>query len=523
MNKPTGYNSHTDDGQLQELLELEPVPFNVGRVKQRVFERLGDSAGKTAQTPSQPRQRRLSRRFVVALVAAAVIIAGVPSAFALNGWIATMGEGNIGFFDGTGAADKDVNKPTYYMSMQAYLEQANAPVGQTLSFDGGTITLDTLAVDDNFLNAFFTIRYDEPINTEEFYDGLNEPEWFDLFVLAPAFACTVDGENILAYPQSSGGSDHENDAYFIDERTVGVMMHKVIVKELPDVFDLNIALFGGWITVAAVDSTHFDSRLVDGSFYVTVDKSAPSALTRSITPGTYRVAGAQGVREATIERLSLSPFGAVAIVRAQDFDDIGSLMIVDDRGNTASLQFRGGTLRWSTENSAPYYSDQSYVFELVWLDPQTRSVTVTPVIIDKTTRGGERRLVDLSQVGTQIALSELGGLTVVSYEIEQGTVTVKFKPYGYLGGTSAVGGGPGGGTEFVLQDDGDLSLAELSDGSRHSGIKTSWYDRGDGFIVLTTDYYAATDEELAQATIYEYHYQDYLSADESAALTLPLG
>jgi hypothetical protein len=449
------------------------------------------------------------------------MIIGIPSAFAVNNLIANMGAGNIGFFGAAGSADKEVNEPTYYASMQADLEKANAPVGQTLSFDGGTITLDTLAVDDNFLNAFFTIRYDEPINTEEIWEGLM-PEWLDLFILAPTFACTVDGESILGYANYSGGSDYENDAYYIDERTIGVMMHKVIVKELPDVFDLSIAPFGGYIPVAAADSTNFDSVYVDGSFEVTVDKSAPAALTRSIEPGTYRFESAQGVREVTIDQLSLSPFGAVATIRAQDFDDIGSLMIVDDRGNTASLQFRAGTLNWTEENQAPYYGDQSYVFELVGLDPQAQSVTITPVIIDEDAEG-ERRFVDLSQVGTQVALSDLGGLTVVSHEIERGTVTIKLRPYGYIGSTSVVGGGPGGGTEFVLQDDeDDLSLAEFSDGSRHSGIKTSWYDRGDNLIVLTTDYYAATDEELTQVTTYGYYYQNYLSADESAALTLPL-
>jgi hypothetical protein len=261
---------------------------------------------------------------------------------------------------------------------------------------------------------------------------------------------------------------------------------------------------------------------VDGSFEVTVDKTASAALTRSIEPGTYRFEGAQGIREVTIEQLSLSPFGAIAIVRAQDFDDIGSLMIVDDRGNTASFQFRSGTLNWSEENSPPYYGDQSYVFELVGLDPQAQSVTITPVVIDKDARSDDRRLVDLSQVGTQIALSDLGGLTVVSHEIAQGTVTIKLKPYGYIGGTSMVGGMPGGGNEFVLQDDEGLSLAEFSDGSRHSGIKTSWYDRGEGLIVLTTDYYVATDDELVQATTYSYSYLYYLSVDESAALTLSL-
>ncbi|MDR1185374.1 MAG: DUF4179 domain-containing protein [Coriobacteriales bacterium] len=534
MNSPatrTTHNTCDNDEQLQDLLKLKPVPFDAKRIKQQVFDRLGydaATAAAVAQDPSRPQSqrqpRRLSRRLTVTLVAAAVMIIGISSAFAANNLIATMGESGIGFFGTAGFADKDLNKPTYYVSMQADLEKANAPVGQAISFEGGTITLDTLAVDNNFLNAFYTIRYDEPISTEGINEGLGAPEWFGLHTLTSILGSTlltVDGEDVHAYPNYAGAHDVEYDPYYIDGHTIGIMTHQVIAKDLPDVFDLNISLPGNAIPVAVAGSTHFDSRPVYGSFEVTVDKGAPAALTRSIAPGTYRFEGARGIHEVTIERLSLTPFGVVAIVRAQDFDDIGSLMIVDDRGNAAAFQFRGGTFGWSAGNQAPYYGDQSYIFELVGLDPQTQSITITPVIYETTLENfDERRLVDLSQAGTQIALSELGGVTLVSREVEQGTVTVKLRPYGFLGSTSVVGGGPGGGNCFVLEDTEDLML------NGDSGIVTSWYDRGDNLIVFTQDFSDIDDgqlEQLKQLTTYGYTYFNGISADEGAALTLPLG
>jgi hypothetical protein len=569
MESPTAHNTSIDNEQLQGLLELDPVPFDAKRIKQLVFDKLDNNAAAAAvaaaataamaattvttvtqdsaqpqsppqdsaqpQPPSQdsPRHqpRRLPRRLTVALIAAAVIIIGISSAFAANDLMATMGEGGIGFFGTAGSADKDVNTPTYYVSMQADLEKANAPVGQTLTFDGGTITLDTLAIDDNFLNAFFTIRYDEPISTEGINDGLDAPEWSDLHTLTYVLGYTIlsaDGEDVYAYPDYAGSTDAVYDPYYIDERTIGVMTHQVIAKDLPDVFDLSITVLGNDLPVAVADSANFESRHMDGSFEVTVDKSASSALTRSITPGTYRFEGAEGIREVTIERLSLTPFGAVAIIRAQDFDDIGSLMIVDDRGNTANFQFRGGTLRWTIDNMAPYYGDQCYVFELVGLDPQAQSVTITPVIYDTTLdleNYEEYRFVDLSQAGTQIALSKLGGVTLVSREIEQGTVTVKLKPYGFLGSTSVIGGGPGGGNYFDLQGAESLMRNEGPDDRRYSGIVTSWYDRGNDLIVFTQDFYGVNDEQLEQLeqlTTYRYVYFSGIYADESATLTLPL-
>jgi hypothetical protein len=510
----TPIRTDNDSRELQGLLGLDPVPFDAGRIKQRVLDRLDDA------TEAAPRrQRRMPRRLTVALVAAAVLALGIPSAYAVGSLIASMGEGGIGFFEAAGPADKDVNRPTYYAAMQADLEKANAPVGQTLAFDGGTVTLDTLAVDDNFVNAFLTIRYDKPVDEAALGAKDKRPEWDGLQVLAPELAFSVDGREVTAHTNTSSGGDFERDPYYIDERTVGVMVRKALATELPDVFDLDIGFFGDALVVADSPTTrHAD---VEGHFAVTVDKSAPSALTRTVEPGTYRFEAADGPRELVIDRISLSPFGVVASIRTASLDGLGGIdafMISDDKGNTAIPQLRGGTIRAADDPEGDL--PESYLFELVGLDPQAQSVTVTPIIdarrgTDPRDIPHERRLADLSQVGTQIAMSELGGLTVVSHEVAQGTVTIKLKPYGYLPETSLVGGA----NEFVLEDTDKLT----HNAQKRLGLETSWYDRGESLIVLDTHYYAATDEELAQATTYSYYYTDSLTADKGNALTLPIG
>ncbi|MDR1015106.1 MAG: hypothetical protein LBL86_09055 [Coriobacteriales bacterium] len=512
MDTPT--RTDNSNRELQGLLGLDPVPFDEGRIKQQVLDRLGNA---TEAVPR--RQRRMPRRLTVALVAAAVLAVGIPSAYAVGNLIANMGEGGIGFFEVAAPAEKDVNKPTYYAAMQADLEKANAPVGQTLAFDGGTVTLDTLAVDDNFLNAFLTIRYDRPIDGAALGSEDNMPEWIGLQVLAPELACSVDGKEITAHTNTSGGAgggDFERDPYYIDERTVGVMVHKVLATELPDVFDLEIRLFGDTVVVA--DSPAIRHANVDGGFAVTVDKGAPSALTRTVEPGTYRFEAADGPRELAIDRISFSPFGVVASIQTASLDGTGGIdafMIADDKGNTAIPQLRGGTIRAIDAPDADV--PESYLFELVGLDPQAQSVTVTPIIdARRGTDPPERRSYDLSQVGTQVPDSALGGLTVVSHEVAQGTVTIKLKPYGYLSGSSLTNGTG----EFVLEDAESLTFTA----EKRLGIVTSWYDRGENLIVLSTHYYAATNEELAQATTYSYcYYTDGLTADEANALTLPIG
>jgi hypothetical protein len=284
---------------------------------------------------------------------------------------------------------------------------------------------------------------------------------------------------------------------------------------------LTITLPPGDIAVSLADSTNRRGTSIDGSFEVTVDKSASSALSRSVEPGTYYLEGMQGNRELTIEQLRFTPFGVVAIIQAQSLDSIylSSFMFVDDRGNTAIPRFLGRLPGLKLTDPLYKETPQKHAFELVGLDPQAQSVSIIP-FNDNVFDTGERRLVDLSRVGTQIALSDLGGVTVVSHEIERGTVTIKFKPYGYLSGI-AVSGYPGLGG-FYLQDTESLTLAEFPGGSRHSALVTSWYDRVNNLIVFIQNYYAATDEELAQTTTYEYTYNGSLSVDESATLTLPL-
>jgi hypothetical protein len=107
----------------------------------------------------------------------------------------------------------------------------------------------------------------------------------------------------------------------------------------------------------------------------------------------------------------------------------------------------------------------------------------------------------------------LGGLTLVSREVQGSDVTATFKPHGYIGGSSLVDGMG----ELALEADG----LPLDESSRLS-FGTSWYDRANNLVVLYEHFYAATEEDLAQATTYSYARYNSLALDENATLTLPL-
>jgi hypothetical protein len=168
---------------------------------------------------------------------------------------------------------------------------------------------------------------------------------------------------------------------------------------------------------------------------------------------------------------------------------------------------------WKTD---PQYDGtaQLYVCELVGLDPQAQSVTITPIRgLHGGTSSSDRVIVDLAQPGAEVTYSDLGGLTLVSREVQGSDVTTVFKPHGYIGGPSLVDGMGG----LVLETDG-LPLNE----NNSLGSVTSWYDRANNLVVLYEHFYAATEEDLAQATTYSYACYNSLTLDENATLTLPL-
>jgi hypothetical protein len=66
-------------------------------------------------------------------------------------------------------------------------------------------------------------------------------------------------------------------------------------------------------------------------------------------------------------------------------------------------------------------------------------------------------------------------------------------------------------------------IEEMLTENRRVGLLTQYYDRGENVIVVTTDYYAATDEQLAQIKTYRVLYDKALSLDTGTPLALPLG
>ncbi|MDR3308042.1 MAG: DUF4179 domain-containing protein [Coriobacteriales bacterium] len=508
-----------------ELYNIKPVAFDEESLRRRTFEKLG--LDQLDQMPSRPHVGKLRTALLVAALAVALPSAAYATVLGIGAFMSAQ---DITYFSPPQPTLGEGNASLYFQGSQASLEQFNAPVGQTQAFDGGTITLDAVAVDDSFVNAFFTLAFDQPIDTTGLHTGSNAPvpTWWGLFILAPRFHLLANGQPFTANTTPVSTVDSQDcDPYLVDEHTLAVMVHQVIVTPQPNQFELTIDVDDLKVFAGGTEPLYpsLQSGLV---FKVLVNKGAPAALTRAIEPGIYTFTGGQEQRTLDLQRIAFTPFGATVTVAEQMAGDVPAqpqgleaYLVADDRGNTAQVLWVGGLDGRSeligaemdgkeSKLSVARYS--SYTYELLGLDPTTQSVTLTPIVSNDGAAGQNGlRTANLTQVGAQVAVTPLGGYTVETYLVEDSRITVTLKPYGHLLAYQ-------GKTLFMPDDLTSVKLAE----NNQDVLTHSYFDRATGTLTTTWDYYATTEEELRTITAFAYLYDATFSLDHEAALTLPL-
>jgi len=304
------------------------------------------------------------------------------------------------------------------------------------------------------------------------------------------------------------------------------MWRKVIPNTLPNQFDLSITTPYGipHFTPDALSTFEFVKSAESDAlaFNIQVDKSAATPYTSVVEPGLYSFYNTE--KQIAVEKLVFTPAGAVITIggnlRGDQFDyGLGeTFAITDDKGTTALVEL-------SDYNGEPYggppITDDSHAseavmrgdfyesatYQLFGLDPNTKTVTFTP-ITNNTETAPDPRSVDLRQVGTRVDTSPVGGFVVTGYEQEDLRITVTLKPYGLVAAN----------TSFVVDSSEYLTLTE----DRQGGVINQYIDAITGDMVITWDYYAARPSQLAKIDTWGFTYNPALTLDKPAALILPL-
>lgn len=520
-------------------LDAGPIPAKVQAKLEETYASLGsipqDRPTGSATSPGVPQQRaaaharsttrpsvstgavagsaghggRVVRRGMVVAVAAVAVVLLSGVAFAASRLV-QMGPGDVSFFEsGQNLAVFD--------SMQAGVSSLNAPVGETVTVDGVNVTLDSVSSDRSIINVFLTMEkvggFD--LDAQSVYDGSQENEWVRLQRIAPSFlySLTSNGEAV------DEGSTSLLDAYREDGK-VKCMLRIVPEAMLPDQVDMT--LNNGFSM--ALTSNQSGQPAEGLTFSVGLDLTT---VTQPANLGTQDLTFQTSAGEKTlgIMRFTHSELGTVMVARndsewsgeeGKEGSSYGPpasslapnmLKITDDKGNVLTPVSPG--------DGGGYSAGAPYVIEFAGMASDATSVTFTPMVsvdfqaltVDERkalNEPNEGKEVDVTQIGTKFETSEYGGFEITGREVSDGTVSITYKPYGWV---------PDGRIELIPDDENITLLASTwtnpdtgeTGTGYHSGIVYTKQDYATGESVQMTSYYAATDEELQGLTLYHYY------------------
>jgi len=296
-------------------------------------------------------KRTKKRTSMKVLLAAAVLTVLTTATVFAAPVISDMAGGVISYF----------NAPSEfrYLSQKADFEKFNSKVGASAEDSGFKLTIDNIAVDDNYINVFYTITGKSPIKLA---GDKNNPDNWRVNWTAPVFSFKADGRYIT--PQAQNDIDARMD----NENTISGMQRFCITKVLPDKFELEIY--------------SDDIANVEGKWYIplVVDKSAVKVESLTVIPS-IKATITSGIKEKythniSIDKVSVSPFGSQIVITEKvkndnTFDDFA---LMSDKGKylpiipsamyggndiittkvTNSFEFMGGTLDMKSIKLIPF-------------------------------------------------------------------------------------------------------------------------------------------------------------------------
>lgn len=345
-----------------------------------------------------PRTRKMLRRILLA----AAIFLGLATMTAVGSpHVSKMANGMINYYN----APKEFK----YLSKQAVFEKYNSEVGATVTNQGIKVTLDNIAVDNNYIVIFYTINSEQPIKLK----GDDEsPEKWRLSWTAPYFWFKENGRYIE--PPAQG----EVEAYLEDEYTLKGMQRFAVMDTLEDT--LNLELYTEEI---------FDT-LGQWHIAVSVDKSTVAAESLTVNPHIKATVTSDWKGERshniTVEKVSISPFGNQLVLSERADSPFTQFALRDENGNYLTVvptSIYGSNFLFKVTNS----------FEFIGGSTDMTELTIVPIVSgddDDNLPGPQRHTVDIGKYPTYIPTSELGGYILENLEITDEKVIATFNQKG---------------------------------------------------------------------------------------------
>ncbi|AFL99215.1 MULTISPECIES: DUF4179 domain-containing protein [Desulfitobacterium] len=418
--------------------------------------------------------RRLPKKMF--LVVAGFIVFASMSVVA-SPLVGEMSSGVISYFN----APRDFK----YLSQQAVYEQYNSQVGVSASDQGIKVTVDNLAVDDNYISVFYTAESEEPIQL------LGDEETIEQWRInwtAPHFWFKENGRYIEPPAQN------EIDAYLEDPYTLKGMQRFAVVGLLEDTMNLEIyteEIFGK-----------------EGRWHIplSVDKSSVAVESLTVAPkmkakvttgwnGEYK-------HDITIEKVSISPFGNQIVLSERAENTFSQFALRDEQGRYLTViptATYGGNFFIKVTNN----------FEFIGGRTDMKELTLIPIVSGSEEDGLPAPKLRTAEIGSYpIAMpeSELGGFVMEGLELTPEKAVATFHQEGAVGISYP---------DLILLDENGESLdfAAFHDDS---------YDRETGKITITLTFKDVSGEEIIAKAKKVGYYARPMKLNEDEAVTIKL-
>ncbi len=437
------------------------------------------------------------------IVAALFCVLGV-SVCAAGVTLLPMLTEKINFFENApsqGEVDNAANAPRGEHDGQQTLERFNAPVGQTVTNNGVTVTLDNVSMDIAGLDLFFTIEGQEAID-EMIAKNDHMPLWDVLGRGSVFFDVALNGTPLVR-------SVNADDWYQGEDGSLKLMIH-ALLPQLPEGDELMLQ----------VNSQSVLDREGSWSFTVPLDGNSVRAGGKIGNAGVYSLPAEPAQddvpeisKDLDLIYLAFGPRGGVMMTRNNYWEVLGDNdypLYSGDDGSVPSdfmvTDDTGKVLFVSTESSYAVPNDDAEYFaaDLTLPDPAATSITLTPM--EWIGNEGHTFTTEELKKGVESPCGPESGYFIKNFAQEGSSLSWQEVPYGY---------GPY--WVEVIPDDDDLITMV---GGR-SGLISYVYDPYTGIFNCRLDYYAATPEEVASIENWSVPCSNY-RPDREHAITIPL-
>jgi len=276
------------------------------------------------------------------------------------------------------------NSDSKYIGDQQALVKFSSGVGITTEDKGIKFTVDSIAVDDNFLDIFYTIQSDKPIPR-------GDNNVFSGYFAAPTLNYKLNGNAL----KRSNNNDME--AYLeSDYKLIGMSRENLSLMKIPSKLKLDInanAIFnikGNW------------------SISTEVDVSKAKENTKTITPNQKAsIKLNDGIDNITIDKVVISPLGNQIII-SEDYTSINSQLsnfaLFDEKGEAIEV------LSSDLVSGNKGKGKSTNVFEFIKTNKDTKELTLVPLIASSELKQGP--IAEINKFPFTLKLWDKGSIVV---------------------------------------------------------------------------------------------------------------